>query len=431
MDTAKAAQRPIALILLLAAAGAYWLFAEFEDRSIATVATDATVGRPDVPATSTLHPSSPASRGKQQAPDDRYIGSSIGSAAGEHVSGERPASEAQRVLPTRSSRETIEARLRDPDPVVRIDAIHRMFGVGMDKATRMLQALLLTERDGDVAEEATAALRAIGGDDAVAAVTTGVADPDNERRRVAIASLARVGSAAVSLLGQVLFTDPDPELRRLAVEQLSQIATPAAISLLSKAQTDGDPRVAQAASDALSGSGDDQQVPKAAVDVLLSAFDAADDPLPPGLVEDLSSDNEQYVRIDAMQRIHELEEDQAVGVLTHLLQWDQDPDLRTEALFALETYSDEAADQAVAIALGDDSPDLRHEGLLALWATGNSDRYLVAAQLLQSDPDITLRREALRLLVEDSNSQAKVLLDMLLTGSEESTGTAAAPDLEP
>jgi hypothetical protein len=55
---------------------------------------------------------------------------------------------------------------------------------------------------------------------------------------------------------------------------------------------------------------------------------------------------------------------------------------------------------------------------LALWAAENPDRHLVAAQLLQSDPDPALRGEAVRLLREDSDPRARLFLELLLPGSE-------------
>lgn len=418
MKKAIAARHPIVLILLSAAAGAYWLFVAVgsnPSKSVNVLEPTESAHVPMAPAVSNL---SATPRGGQPVPLGRPVESPARLSAGNDSLGGTIASAEPKASPRNSAGESVKAELLDADPSSRISALHRLYGLPAQRSVPLLQQLLLTEKDGVVSEEARAVLRVIGGDDAVTAVTTGLAEPETERRRAVIASLGRVGPAAVSLLGQVLFSESDPALRWLAVEQLSHIATPAAMSLLAQAKNDDDPRVTQAASDALSGWEQHPQDKRSAADEWLNSLYADVDPLPFDLVDDLSSQNEQYVRFDAMQRIHELDEDQAVGVLTHLLQWDEDPAVRTEALFELETYSDEAADQAIAIALGDRSPELRHEALLALWAAENPDRHLVAAQLLQSDPDPALRGEAVRLLREDSDPRARLFLELLLPGSE-------------
>jgi len=314
----------------------------------------------------------------------------------------------------RPNTETLAADLFDTDPSNRIDAIYLMYGLPPERAVPLLQQVLLTEKTPHVFETAMEALRAIGGDEAVAVVTTGLGETDPTQRRMTIEALGRVGTSAIPLLGEVLFNDPNTALRLFAVQQLSAIGTPAALSLLHRAQSDDDPDVVRAAREATSVANEYPTPPISAADAVLNALYANDDSLPYGLVDNLSSQNEPEDRIDAMYRLREFDENKAAEIFTQMLRWDADPDVRTEAFFALGSYSEETADQAVAIALGDQLLALRHEALLALWSMDNPTRYLVAAQLLQSDPDPALRREAARLLDEDWDPQAQVLLDALM-----------------
>ena len=141
----------------------------------------------------------------------------------------------------------IETRLGDPDPEIRIDAIHEAYGLAPEAAIPLLQKVLISEKDGVVAEEASAVLSDIGGEESVRVVTTALGDGDVERRLEAVEAMGRVGQPTVHLLGQVLLGDPDPELRLRAVELLSDIATPAALSLLRSASGDGETAVSLAA----------------------------------------------------------------------------------------------------------------------------------------------------------------------------------------
>ena len=115
----------------------------------------------------------------------------------------------------------VAARLDDPHPAVREDAVE-----------------LLAE---------------LGGPEAIAGLGYALSDESDSVRRLAIEGLASIGSD--DAIGTLAFAldEPDANLRELAVDELADTDTDAAIVVLQSFAADSDRRVRELATDALLG----------------------------------------------------------------------------------------------------------------------------------------------------------------------------------
>jgi len=132
---------------------------------------------------------------------------------------------------------------RDLDPEGRIAAIQQLHGVDQKEAVQILNKVLSWDEDAHVRSEAITALTNIGGEEALAAMTTALGDKDTAVRSQVIQSLGNTGSNAIPILGQIILSDPNPELRRQAVDLLAAQDNPAARALLETATQDADESV--------------------------------------------------------------------------------------------------------------------------------------------------------------------------------------------
>ena len=135
-------------------------------------------------------------------------------------------------------------------------------------------------------------------------------------------------------------------------------------------------------------------------------------------MRDLSPDRPLDQRIDAVQGLHRIEDEQAIAVLAQVLRRDDDVAVREEALFTLEQIGGDDAARAIELALGDASPAMRHRALVAISMSESPNRRLILAQMLYTDPDPALRREAARQLGADPDPAARLLLQPALSDAD-------------
>jgi HEAT repeat protein len=318
-------------------------------------------------------------------------------------------------------RESIAARLADPDPDARIAAIHEVFELETQRAIPLLQQILITEKDHDVYEEALAALDDIAGEDAIIAVTTAIDAQDADRRREAVDAFGQIGAAAAHLLGQALFGDPDPALRLRAAHHLANMSSPAAIALLRTAGRDPDPEVRRAAGGAIAAWDRRNELPRTVIypDAYQLAEETMADPPEQDFFSALSGNSDIEQKIEAVRELLFLNDELAVRALKLVLERDEATTVREEALVALQSIGSSAADEVIEVALGDDSPEMRRRAIETLWQADTPNILPILGQTLYADPDPALRLEALRLLGSDRSPAARTLILLGQSDSEE------------
>jgi hypothetical protein len=140
--------------------------------------------------------------------------------------------------------------LADANEDVREAAIGALGAIGGDEAIHAL-TVALHDDSAELREEAITALAEVGGDAAAQALAVALHDDSTELRVEAIAALAEVGGAAAVESLAVALRDDDPDVREEAVEALGEIGGEGAVLLLKQAVLDADESVRDAAADAL------------------------------------------------------------------------------------------------------------------------------------------------------------------------------------
>jgi HEAT repeat protein len=113
----------------------------------------------------------------------------------------------------------VAARLDDPHPAVREDAVERLAELGGTDAITGLGYALSDESD-TVRRLAIEGLASIGSDEAIATLVLVLDDPDVDLRELAVDELADVGTESALTLLQAFLADQDPRVRELARDRL-------------------------------------------------------------------------------------------------------------------------------------------------------------------------------------------------------------------
>ncbi len=120
--------------------------------------------------------------------------------------------------------EGIGALLADPDPSIRAQAAAALSSSGRaDDADRTLRAMTGSSDP----EDRAAALAVLAAGGAVAAVTSGLADPDPVVRRATVSALTGAVPPGASTALVASLDDPDPDVRAGAADALLRIGAPA------------------------------------------------------------------------------------------------------------------------------------------------------------------------------------------------------------
>lgn len=123
---------------------------------------------------------------------------------------------------------------------------------GEEDAIAIQARKLLTAENAADKKQAIKALTALGGIQAVAALTEGLEDEDRSIRGEIVRALGAIGEeSATQTLGQVLIADTEPALRLEAVTAIAKHPGPVARVFLEAALKDSDESVRQAAKAAL------------------------------------------------------------------------------------------------------------------------------------------------------------------------------------
>jgi HEAT repeat protein len=175
-------------------------------------------------------------------------------------------------------------QLRDEEAAgaLRATAVEALGRIGAPGVDALLGAL--RDKHAKLRETAIAALGAVGGDRAAAALAATLNDDRSAVRQAGAAAIARAaGAGAIRPLTAAL-SHKDPMTRRAAAAALGRIDSPDAVAALRPALGDRESSVRGAAAEALAANGS-----QAAVDALVGALPAADRELKGTIVERLAA----------------------------------------------------------------------------------------------------------------------------------------------
>lgn len=124
-------------------------------------------------------------------------------------------------------------------------------------------------------------------------------------------------------------------------------------------------------------------------------------------------------RITAIQRLHVLDQTDAIRILKEVLAHDADAYVRGEAVRELVSIGGKEALAAMTYALGDTDTTVRYQVVLALSAAGSEAIHLLG-QVLFGDPDPELRRQAVEAIAIQYSPAAQALLAVAAKDPDES-----------
>lgn len=150
---------------------------------------------------------------------------------------------------TESCFQELVAKLRDPEPQVRLLAVCGLAASGDERAVLHV-VLALEDPDAAVRERAAMALGKIGDPRAAPALLAAATDTDRALHRAAVAALGELGPVAIDLLAEELRSVDAADRVRAAIA-LGETRDVAAVAPLTVALEDGDPEVRRRAREAL------------------------------------------------------------------------------------------------------------------------------------------------------------------------------------
>ena len=155
-----------------------------------------------------------------------------------------PAADEQMACRDRESLDTggpiasLSSTLVDEDAKVRLQAVTALTIVGGDQAVAALTTVALTDADSGVRQEAVYALGEIRTDAAIETLKHSLLDPEVRVREAAVDAFADIGGEKSALALAAALNDPDASLRVEVVDALGEIGGPTAIRLLRQASMD-------------------------------------------------------------------------------------------------------------------------------------------------------------------------------------------------
>lgn len=141
------------------------------------------------------------------------------------------------------------------------------------------------------------------------------------------------------------------------------------------------------------------------------------------------TDSEPDMRIAAIQQLYGFEQERAITVLGDILDHDQDPAVRSEALRALTNIGGQTAFAAVTAGLGDELPRVRREVMQALVSLEPAQAVQYLGQVVIGDPDPGLREDAVEILSRQHHPAARALLRAATDDPDEHVRQAARASL--
>ncbi len=111
--------------------------------------------------------------------------------------------------------------------------------------------------------------------------------------------------------------------------------------------------------------------------------------------------------------------------LSMVLQQDDDPSARLQAINELSTIGGAEASEALAKGLGDSDPSIRIEVVRSLGSVGAENAIPTLAQVLYSDPDSDVRLAAVQTIAEQDSEVAKIFLKVAIEDKDETVREVA------
>ncbi len=129
-----------------------------------------------------------------------------------------------------------------------------------------------------------------------------------------------------------------------------------------------------------------------------------------------SSNVEDTESVESNSRTHSL---------SMVLQQDDDPSARLQAINELSTIGGAEASEALTNGLGDSDPAIRIEVIRSLGSVGADKAIPTLAQVLYSDPDSDVRLAAVQTIAEQNSEVAKLILKVAIEDKDETVREVA------
>lgn len=235
------------------------------------------------------------------------------------------------------------------------------------------------------------------------------ADPEARRRSIRqLRELAATDPEARRLLSRLL-ADPDPRVRREALDAIARLGDPAALGEILALTGDGDPQVRARAARAVGDAAEEAKDPVARTKAAQA-------------LEGMLADERPNVRRQAVQALREMGGKETAPALARALS-DPSFEVQEAAIEGLARVGDASAQPALRQIYGDGTGANALEAAVALKRLGDPVPFQREAERLRQvmrqggSPDD--KREALRILVDNSPAEAGALIQQALRDPSE------------
>jgi len=121
--------------------------------------------------------------------------------------------------------------------------------------------------------------------------------------------------------------------------------------------------------------------------------------------------SERGTRIVAVRKLTELETEVAVEIAAQVLEYDDDPIVRGEAVAVLGALGGDSVHSVLKVALVDPAASVRHRAIRALGTVGGEQATSILGQVLLGYSNQEMRLMALRALIEISNEGSRYYVE--------------------